>query len=132
MPTYKLKVVRLVQQTETAVISITADSPEGAKKLALQTPPAFLSTVSKGFLPIRIDEAYGIQRVFTEDDQADYVGHGGSRCPVCDSQFIELTESAGYNKTATSVKVLCTDCNSTWVNHYRLAEFAEVKEPKHG
>lgn len=126
MPTYELKVKRTVQLYEACYVKVEANNPKEARQLALHTPSNQLVSVCTECPPIQIDEAYCIRRVFTKGDQAEYVGHGGNYCPVCDSKDLILSI---YE---TKEIVGCQDCLSTWKNVYSLSGFEEVKEPTNG
>ena len=132
MPTYRLKINRIVTIYEDGVIQITADNPAEAKKLALQTTSANqLSTKQQDLSPMLIDENYGVVRVFTEEDQSDYIGHCGVRCPVCDGVHLTHHNLTSHGPVDVESKVICSDCKSSWKNIYALSKFEDVKEPTH-
>ena len=55
----------------------------------------------------------------------EYVMHGGTHCPFCDSAAIEGDSVEVDNGTATQ-EVVCLSCGKAWNDQYKLVGYEEV------
>ena len=62
-------------------------------------------------------------------NSGEYVAKGGCFCPVCGSDDIEGESIDIFGNTA-SQDVFCHNCESSWVDFYRLDGYIELKTPE--
>ena len=57
-----------------------------------------------------------------------YVASGGTKCPVCGAGGPEGVKTYGINEGVYSQQMSCLECESTWVEGYRLSDLTEVND----
>jgi transposase-like protein len=61
----------------------------------------------------------------TEEQKAEYLMHGGTRCPYCKSTEVDA-DSPECDGTVGWANVCCETCRSEWTDQWSLTGIAEV------
>lgn len=59
----------------------------------------------------------------------EYIANGGTKCPVCGSEDIE-GDSFDVDAGSAAQRIDCNDCNSYWIDDYRLVGFVMVESTR--
>lgn len=57
----------------------------------------------------------------------DYVGHGGSKCPVCGSTNVNTTSDIEADGANAWQEVSCSHCQSEWTDTFVLSGYTNLK-----
>ena len=58
---------------------------------------------------------------------AQYVAHGGNRCPVCGALHLAQADAVEVDSGYATQDVYCPDCETCWKDQYRLVGISDVE-----
>jgi len=67
-----------------------------------------------------------LAKTLTDEQKKIYVENGGSVCPYCGSEYIEINGSPQVEGLEVHQELYCTDCGRGWCDSYILNDVVEM------